>query len=260
MGACIQVQQSAKRQEQEVHTHQRHREPQDIALRLRQRAARKVLLHHVLVKARHGNGNEHAAQKLLPEISGRGDVGEIESVAVVARGHLLQRGQRRTSDTIAQHPNRAKQSQQQATGEQGVGPQHRTHPTAARIAPDDGDHARCRDQERHAPRVEHEPLQHFHDQVKARGHAQAAAQQEKERTRAATGGTEALVQIAVDGHQLQAVIQRQQDERDNRITGHITQHHLQIAEALYSHQPGNTDERHATQRSADHAERNDIPA
>ena len=65
---CQQYQQYAQREEQQVGRQEGQSIDSHILLCVAQRAAGKVLLHHVLVEARHDDDYEHAAEELLPEV------------------------------------------------------------------------------------------------------------------------------------------------------------------------------------------------
>ena len=61
------VQQDAQCQEKQVDGHEAQTIGAHVLLRLAQRAAGQVLLHHVLVQSRHDDDDEYAAQELPPE-------------------------------------------------------------------------------------------------------------------------------------------------------------------------------------------------
>ncbi len=68
LATCISVEQGAEGNEEQVHEDEHRAEPVDILLRFGKRFTAQVLLHHVLIEARHNNGDKGAAEELLEEI------------------------------------------------------------------------------------------------------------------------------------------------------------------------------------------------
>ena len=60
--------QSSQCQEQGIHDDQQGTHPVHVFLGVFDVAAAEVLLHHILVKSRHGHANKYAAEKVLEEI------------------------------------------------------------------------------------------------------------------------------------------------------------------------------------------------
>ena len=113
-------QHAAQQQEEDVDHHQDAGEREHVALRLPQRLAREVLLHHILIQARHGDGDEHAANDLLQEVAVVAPVGVEDGAAVSAilahGGHLRPKVAERTAHVAHDHHNRNHQCANQEGG------------------------------------------------------------------------------------------------------------------------------------------------
>ena len=83
--------------------------------------------------------------------------------------------------------------------------------------------------------VEQYQLQNQGSQIHAYAAPQELAEQEKERAGAIGTRAETLFQVAVDATQIEAIIKRQEDIGDGKITCHEAQHHLEVAELGASH-------------------------
>ena len=83
----VNQQHPAKQQEERVHEDEDAGEGQHIALRVLQVPASQVLLHHILVKAGHDDGDEHAADDLFQEVVGSVPIG-FEHFGVAGILHL----------------------------------------------------------------------------------------------------------------------------------------------------------------------------
>lgn len=172
-------QHAAQQQEQQVDHHQDAGERKHIALRLPQRSAGEVLLHHVLIQTRHGDGDEHAAENLLQEVAVVAPVGVEDRAAVGAvlahRGHLRPNIAERAAHVLHDDDNRNNQRANQKRGLQHVRPHHRLDAAAERIEQDDSDHHDGRGPNRDVPPVKDKNLQDKDNQI----HTQRRAQQSR---------------------------------------------------------------------------------
>src|SRR5438105_3883503 len=64
----IKTQHRSQYQEKQIDKHKYNRKREHVFLRFSDVAATQVFLHHLLVEACHGNGNEGSAEKMFPEI------------------------------------------------------------------------------------------------------------------------------------------------------------------------------------------------
>ena len=130
-------QHAAQQQEEDVDHHQDAGEREHIALRLPQRLAREVLLHHILIQARHGDGDEHAADNLLQEVAVVAPVGVEDGAAVGAvlahGGHLRPYIAEGAAHVAHDHHNRNNQCANQKGGLQHVRPHHGLDAAAERV-------------------------------------------------------------------------------------------------------------------------------
>ena len=91
-GSCArQGEQYAEREEQQVHRHEGHTIRAHILLRLAQSPACQVFLHHVLIKSRHHDDDEHAAEELFPEVLPRQPIVHHKDATHGTFGHCLYR-------------------------------------------------------------------------------------------------------------------------------------------------------------------------
>ena len=134
---CEDQQHAAQQQEQDVDHHQDAGEREHVALRLPQRLAREVLLHHVLIQTRHGDGDEHAADDLLQEVAVVAPVGVEDGAAVGAvlahGGHLRPYIAEGAAHVAHDHHNCNNQCANQKGGLQHVRPHHGLDAAAERV-------------------------------------------------------------------------------------------------------------------------------
>ena len=130
-------QHAAQQQEEDVDHHQDAGEREHVALRLPQRLAREVLLHHVLIQARHGDGDEHAANDLLQEVAVVAPVGVEDGAAVGAvlahSGHLRPYIAEGAAHVAHDHHNRNNQCANEKRSLQHIRPHHGLDAAAERV-------------------------------------------------------------------------------------------------------------------------------
>ena len=56
--------------------------------------------------------------------------------------------------------------------------------------------------------------------------------------------SESVLQIAVNGYQFQPVVQRDEDEGDEKVSHHISQNELEKVKAVVTDHPGDRDKSH----------------
>ena len=79
----VNEQQGPQQQKGHIDHHQHHAEGQHVLLGVAQAAAGEVFLHHILVEARHANGDEHAPQERFEQVVLVGQGIEVPDAAVV---------------------------------------------------------------------------------------------------------------------------------------------------------------------------------
>jgi len=143
----------AKAEEEDVDHDEEQAAGEDVFLRVAQVFAGEVLLHHVLVEACHGDGDEHAADDLFPEVLAGGGVG-FEDAGVAVLGRALE--QLGVADVeLFEYGHHGHQGgQEQEGGLQQVGPHHGLHAAAEGVEEDDGNEDDGRHPEGDAPGLE----------------------------------------------------------------------------------------------------------
>ena len=124
---------------------------------------------------------------------------------------------------------------QQNKGFDNIGPHHTANTSAQGIEPSDG-HRKCHiHSERHAPRIPHHRLQHHAHKHQSHGASQQFAHKKEPRTATSRRESEALFEVLIDRHHSQAVVQRHQHPRDNHLTRHKSERHLEVCKILMEH-------------------------
>ncbi len=241
-----------EKQEQHVHHHQQQAHRQHILLCVAQRLAGQVLLHHILVQSRHGDGDEHAAQYLLPVVFGGCGVG-LEDPCESAVGRAADELWQRVARFVEQGHEGGDGGGQQEGGLQRVGPHHCLYPPAEGVEQDDGDEHRGGHPKRYAPPPEHKLIQHEHHEIHPQRRAQESRQQEEQRPRLFGSRAEPLPEVGIDGGEVQPIVERQQEEGDDRIANQIAENQRQVGELSRIDPARHRHESHARQGSSNHA-------
>ena len=252
-------QEHAQREEQEVDRREGEAVGVHILLRVAQALAGKVLLHHVLIQARHDDGDENAAEELLREVLRAVPVAELEDTEPRALADGPCHAHEVQPHPVLHLPDNHHQHRHEAYGLQRVGPDNRPHAAPESVEPHEEDAQDSRHDEGDVPGVEHVRLQDEHHEVQPCRRPDNLRQQEERRARLIAPPPDACVQIGVDGGQPQLVVKRQQDVRNEDVADEEAQHRLHIGHIDAPHHAGHGDERHARQRRADHADGDDVP-
>ena len=159
-------QQDAQRQEEQVHRHLHQRERIQVLLRSARGRTGEALLHVVLVKTSHHQGDGRPAQELLPEVSGRPPI-PIENPGHLAFPDPCDHPARAQSEVVPDdhhaqhHPEYEKQALERIRPHQGPdAPLQRV----GQHQQDDHAHG---DEKRHAEALEHEFLKHVRRQIQS---------------------------------------------------------------------------------------------
>lgn len=156
-------------------------------------------MHHVLIQARHHDGDEGSAEQLLPEVLRRHPVVPHEHAAVLVGSYRLHGFAHAHAQLLRHIIYNKEQRGEHAGGLECVGPHQRLDAAAARVEPDEQRHAHDGYGERHAHGVEHEALQNDADDVEAHGGARHLRREEEPCAGLVRPLAEPLLQIRVDG-------------------------------------------------------------
>ena len=252
-----------QRQEEDVDHHQYGGEGEHIAPGIPQRLAGQVFLHHILVKARHRDGDEHTADDLLEEeavvvpveIPDRTAVG----AALARGGHPLPQVGERAAHIAHNHDDGDDQCPDQEGGLQQVGPHHRLDAAPHRVEQDDGDHHNGGEPDGDMPAVEDKHLQHKNNKIHTQGRAQQTGDKKEHRAGFVRLVAEAPAEVLVDGGNVQLIVQRQQQPADDYIAEHIAQHHTEVGKLGGIDIAGHRHKGHARKRAANHTVRHHKP-
>ena len=222
-----------------------------VLLRVAKGFAGEVLLHHVLVETRHSNGNEHAGKQLLdPKLFGHG-VG-VEHVGVALVGRDAKEVGKTHIEVLEDHHHRCHSSKDEEGGLQGIGPYNGLDATGKSVEEDDGDEDHRGDPEGDAPGGEDKLVEHVDHEVHAEGGAEEARDDEEEGARALAAEAEALLEVGIDGGEVETVVERQEDEGYSGIAEDIAEDHGEIEPLVGQHVAGDGHEGDAGEGGADH--------
>ncbi len=71
--------------------------------------------------------------------------------------------------------------------------------------------------------------------------------------------TEPLLEVSINGNDIQPVIQRHQNADDGPVAKQVAQHHLEITKSDFTHIAGHGNKRNARQGGANHTECHEVP-
>ena len=248
------VEQHTQRHEQEVHGQIERPVHTHIQLALAQCLARQVLLHHVLVQARHHDHDEYAAHELLPEVLLAARIVKDKHTAHGAFAHRCHGFCRRQSQLSAHLHDDEHQCREQHHGLQAVAPHDGADAAVARIEPYQQQHDEHRKAEAHAIRAEDHLLQDEAHEVETDAGTDELAHEEERSTRSVAGQPEATVQIGIDAGQVEPIVHRQQDKGHSGIAQYEAHARLQVGHLRDGHHARHADERHSAHAGTYHAE------
>ena len=249
MGRRKLVEQGSQAQEQGDDDRLQETAHDEVLLRIPGVLAGQRALHHVLVQPRHGDDREQSAQQLFPEI--------LRMVHVVEEENFLMDPD--SAEVLADEDDAQGHSDDHAHGFEDIGPDDRFHPAPVGIGETDAHVAQDVQPEGQPQRFEQQQLQRQAHEEQADGRPQHLGQEEEPRPRPVGTHPEPLLQVLVDGHDVQAEIQRREHEGDDQIAQEKADAHLQVAESARPHHAGHGhvgDPRHA---GADHGDGDDGP-
>ena len=219
----------------------------------------KILLHHVLVQSGHHDGDEHAAQQLLPEVLSAHPIAPLEHAAVAVGGHGSRGLGQRKVQLGGDMQDDESQRREHAERLEGVGPHQRPDAAAACVEPDEGHHAYRRHGKGHAEGLQHVAVQDETHHVETHGGTRHLRQQEERGPRAVAPGAQPTVEPGIDGGEPQPVVQGQKTERHHGVAAHKAEAHLQIGHVGLRHHARHRHESDARDAGAHHAESHQVP-
>ncbi len=255
----IGIEEHAQHQEQQDHDGLAAGREHDVLLCVARRGAAQVLLHHVLVEARHGHQHEDAGEEHLPEVAPRGGIVEKEDARQGRADHVL----RRLGPREPEGPHDEKERQHEAAHQTGrlerVGPDERLHAPAPRIEPHEQHREGRIAPQRHAPGIEDQLLHHgAHHEDLERGPEHLRDEKEPG-PRMVGRRAEARIEVLVERHHVQAVEERNQHESHRALPHGEAEHHLHVGERIVGHRAWHRYERDARHGAADHGESRHVP-
>ena len=255
----VDAEQSAQNQEQRYHEELRHTAHHQALLRFFGIGTGQSALHHILVEAGGGNHHEHAGNKLLPEVGALLGIVEEEHSRRVVVGHGPAHSGQVVSQPLGDKEDAQHHTHYQAEALQRVGPYHGFHTTLQGVE----------EYERYghghvthkwdAQRRENQQLQCDTHHIEAHGRPQHLADEEEPRATLVGGGSEPLLQIAVDGYEFATIEERNQHVGNHKVAHDETQCHPQVAESLAQHHSGHRHKRYARDGRAYHGDGHNEP-
>ena len=204
-GVGIRQQRGTETKEEDVDNDEEEAGGHDVLLRVTQGLAGEVFLHHVLVEARHGDGDEHAGDNLLPIELRRGRIG-LEHAGVSLLGRSAQEFGEAYIQRVENCHHSCRRREKEEGSLQHVGPDHGLDAAAESVEQDDGDEDHRRHPEGNPPYLEDELIEHKDNKIHTQRGAQETRNDEEESPRFLARHTEALVEVGVDGGEIQFVV------------------------------------------------------
>ena len=241
----------AKRQKDEIDDDKQKTGRDDILLRIAQRLASQVLLHHILIQSRHSDSDERPRHNLFPVVLRMVHI-RLPNTGIALVGAGAEQFRDAHSQVLKHNNHRRYCRQQQKSGLQRVGPDNRLQAAAESVEQNQRYKHHRRHPERHAPMAENKLVQHKDNQIHTQCRPQQARQDEEQGPRLFGRAAKALIQIRIDRSQIQPIIERQEKERNDKIANHIAENQRHIGEGAIVHPAGNRHKRHARQRRPQH--------
>ena len=242
---CAEVQEENPQDEEEiVQREEAEAVGEHIRTSLTECTAREVLLHHVLIQARHHDDDEDTADELLPEVLRARPVIQEEDATVRVFPDQAHDAREVKPQLSRDDIDDESQREHKADRLQDIRPDDRTHTTTLRVEPDNADDPEDRDDIRHTYRSKDELLQDERDEEELRCCPEELRDDEEECTRAIAMPPEALLQIGIDRDELQTIVERQEDIGDDDVAKEEAQDQLHIAHIHLLHHPRHRDEGH----------------
>ena len=252
------VEQRAQRKEEQVNGDGHEAEAVDVFLSITQGATAQILLHHVLVETRHDHRDEGSGEKLLPEIAGLLPVPEKDSgIGTLLNG--MDKIAQAQIELVHDRGDREHNAQEKKRGLEGVGPNQRLDPALVGIGEDQRDDGRDGDPKGNAPPVEHKHLDDTGREIQPGCCAQCAGDQKESRATLLSRWTKTFPEITVNGGEIKAVVERQQNSRNHHVTDHVSKHDLEIRKLILANRTRDGDEGYSRERIANHSEGHCVP-
>ena len=238
---------STQQQEQRIDGQECHAVAAHIFLRIAETLAGEVLLHHVLVKARHDDDNECTRDKGKHKAHG-GRLHKADIPYMTHKAHIPH------IPHLLYLPYYSNEGSEHAERLQRVGPYQRLDAAATGVEPYEG--------EEHEDGEGYVPAEHEADDIagheELRTRTKELREQEERRARLVGGLAEGL-QDGVDGGDAVAVIVGQEEVGHDDIARYEAGAYHEVREAGMCHHARDADKRNTRDAGTDHAEGHHVP-
>ncbi len=252
------MKQYAKRQEECVDGKKGQAIQAHVLLGIAKAGTRKILLHHILVKAGHDDDNENTTEELPPKILRRCGIPYENPAQRTGRNRLP--GIRNTHLHLAHHGKHdTNERKKQAEGLKCVRADYGSYARLPRIKPYQQQHKNHRQGKSQPKRLENKGMKYHAHHVKPCSSTSKLTQQKEKGSCAMGAAAETMFEITIDARQPKTVIDRQQHEGYKQVTEGKSHTHLQIAHTRSPYPSRHRDERYSGQTGAYHAERHHQP-
>ena len=242
---------STKREEKQIHHDKEETGGNDILLRIAQRLASQVLLHHILIKSGHRDCNKSPRDYLFPIEFWVVEIG-FPNTGIAFGGTGAKQFWNTDIQVFQNDHHRSYGSEEQEGGLQCIGPHHGLQSATESVEQNEGYEHHRGNPERDAPGTEHELIKHKDNQIHAQCRAQKTGKYEEYGACLFRRAAEALVEVRIDRCEIQLVIERQEEKSDDKITDDVAEHKGHISEGTIIYTSRNRHECHARQRSTEH--------
>ena len=235
-------QQHAEGEEEQIGRHEGHAVAAHVLLGIAQRLTGEVLLHHVLIQSCHHDGDEGTTQELFPEVVGRHPVVEDEDTAHGRGGDGIDGFTHGEVQVTDHREDDHDEGREETDGLEGIRKHQCADATTTGVEPDEGHHQEHVHEEGDAHGVEDKLLEDDTHHVEPHGGTRHLRQEEEGGPRQIGPFPEPLPEVAVDGGEVQTVVERQQHEGDGEIAHDESEAHLQIGHLRRQHHARHRDE------------------
>ena len=241
--------QYAKDKENEVDGQETKAVGAHILLRLTQVLAREIFLHHILIQSRHNDDDDYTAEKLSPERLCAFPSKNAAQWALADRGEYSVEVQ---SESANHCPQDAAEGEEHTERLQSIGAHNGLDAAAARVEPDEQQCDESGERIGDAERFGNELLEHEYHEVESRGCTGEFAKEEEECPCSVGVFPKAFAQISVDGGELEAIVERQEQESYGYIAKEKAGAHLKVRHLRCAHPARYGNERYARDAGAYH--------
>lgn len=255
----IGIEQGAEHEEECYDEKLHHATGEDVLLRIAVVPTAQIALHHVLIQTRHSYYGEYARQKLLEEIASVVHVIEEKHTGVVAPTDKIGKPTPLVAQVGRNIDDAEYDRDDEAEGLERICPDQRFHSALERIQPDEEHRQTHIGPKRTTERFEYDQLERQAHEEETDSRTEHLGNEEKPCPRLVGRKSEPLLQVAVNGHQIHPVEERDQHESNDQLSGHEAQYHLQVGESTAGHHARHGYEGHTRYTGADHGKSHHVP-